>query len=578
MKSINKKKSLSIPNNTHYYQPGITKLKNNVVSPNSYYSGQSKIDGYATRLYYEFKWCQDHDGQTFFYTLTYNDKSIPKYFGQNCFDYNDLRDLLNGAFKKYLLRHFGTTFKYFVSAELGDGAGSRGLHNNPHYHVLFFLRNANDEKYPYKKISVSDFRHCLRLYWQGFDEDYGFVPYQKAKKGICKEGLYCGLVSDYRASVYCAKYVLKDSVLRQHESRIENIFRTRYLRKIYTDPATYEEYWRRVVVPKYNIRKDCTTDDTPSYVFTDSELFHRLVKNAFSTFTTVTDYAFQFILQEKSQDDFKKFCDDLLEERVAEKVKEYRNRYTNKVRISKGVGDYALETEISTTEPAIIIPSKRGFKARPISLYYYRKLFTDCVKDHLGNNCYVLNAKGIEYKVSNLEKRIDKLQNSLLNQFSKLDQSSYEKMYSSDLNTECFIPFSLVNSIKNGQSIPLNELCYRYALYKLVYEGRFYEVDRNGLCEIDPLGDYLRFISPLLGIVPYRAVSFGDFFKKHCEGYLAYNAHPFFQQYSCFFSLCDLITDYSFVKEDDEKEKKAREIADCRRFHKQQEFKRYCNK
>ncbi len=63
-----------------------------------------------------------------------------------------------------LLRKYGTTFKYFVGAQLGDGKGERGFHNNPHYHVLFFLENANNDKFPYKKIDPKDFRHLVRMY------------------------------------------------------------------------------------------------------------------------------------------------------------------------------------------------------------------------------------------------------------------------------------------------------------------------------------------------------------------------------------------------------------------------------
>lgn len=75
-----------------------------------------------------------------------------------------MRDLLTGGFRKQLLRKFGTTFKYFIGAELGDGKGERGMHNNPHYHALFFLEDAHNPKYPYIKILPEQFRHLVRMY------------------------------------------------------------------------------------------------------------------------------------------------------------------------------------------------------------------------------------------------------------------------------------------------------------------------------------------------------------------------------------------------------------------------------
>ena len=161
---LNKKKSITLRNRTNYFNPDTTRVKVHFSSPDSYQSRQQKIEGYENRLYWQFKYCDEHNGQTFFYTLTYNDKSIPNAYGFHCFDYEHLRDLLTGGLRKQLLRKYGTKFKYFIGAELGDGKGSRGMHNNPHYHVLFFLESADNPKHPYKVISPKDFRHFIRMY------------------------------------------------------------------------------------------------------------------------------------------------------------------------------------------------------------------------------------------------------------------------------------------------------------------------------------------------------------------------------------------------------------------------------
>ena len=102
----NQKKPFSIPNRTHYFDPTTTRTTITVSSPFSYNSRRQKIEGYETRLYYQFLWCRDIGGQTFFYTLTYNDKAVPHLHGMNVFDYNDLRDLLTGGFRKMLLREY----------------------------------------------------------------------------------------------------------------------------------------------------------------------------------------------------------------------------------------------------------------------------------------------------------------------------------------------------------------------------------------------------------------------------------------------------------------------------------------
>ena len=219
---VNKKKALRIVNQTKYFNPELSRTHNTIASPYSYQSRQQKIEGYETRLYWQYRYCDEHDGQTFFYTLTYNDRHIPTYYGVPCFDYNDLVDIVfEGAFRKRLLRQYGTKMKYFVGAELGDGKGQRGMHNNPHYHILFFLEDAQNERYPYVKISAEDFRHEVRMAWQGFDEEDGFVDYRKAKKGIAREGENLGKVKDFRACMYVAKYVAKDIKLVRAEGFIK---------------------------------------------------------------------------------------------------------------------------------------------------------------------------------------------------------------------------------------------------------------------------------------------------------------------------------------------------------------------
>ena len=253
MGTVNIKKNIRLKNRTLYFSPG--KDRTHVVfgSSRSYCSVRSKIEGYESRLYWQFKYCQDFGGQTFFYTLTYNNQSIPNHYGTYCFDYEHLRDLLTGGFRKFLLRKFGTSFKYFIGAELGEGKGSRGLHNNPHYHILFFLQSACNPKFAYRKITPIEFRHLVRLYWQGFDEDVtGFRSYKTAKYGAVKEGDNLGLVTDFRAIRYVSKYVTKDLGLVMKEEKIQSFLRYRYRQDLLLEHDVYCRFFHTVIFDKFN--------------------------------------------------------------------------------------------------------------------------------------------------------------------------------------------------------------------------------------------------------------------------------------------------------------------------------------
>ena len=257
---VNPRKPIRLKNPSKYWNRETCKTHVTFSSPNSYQAFKIKQEGYETRLYWQFRYCEDHNGQTFYYTLTYNDKACPKYLGINCFDYEDLRDLLTGGFRKILLRQFGTKFKYFIGAELGDGKGERGLHNNPHYHILFFLEDAKDERFPYHPVSPYYFRHLVRKYWQGFDEDVtGFQDYRTAKYGIAREGDNVGKVTNFRACVYCAKYVTKDAGLKLKECDVERLTRLRLRTELKSSDDFHKYYFDKVIMPfyrtSYNLKK-----------------------------------------------------------------------------------------------------------------------------------------------------------------------------------------------------------------------------------------------------------------------------------------------------------------------------------
>lgn len=595
MLRVNNKKSITLRNRTNYFIPDKDKVKVTFSSPESYQSRQIKIEGYETRLYWQYRYCEEHQGQTFFYTLTYNDAAMPKHFGVNCFDYEDLRDLLTGGFRKQLLRKYGTKFKYFIGAELGDGKGSRGMHNNPHYHILFFLEDAENEKFPYKKISPGDFRHLVRLYWQGFDEATdGYRDYNEAKYGIAKEGENVGKVTDFRACCYVAKYVTKDVKLKANEANVEKKLKFQFRKEFRNTEESYREFFKHVIVPMYNTP---TNPAKTEWCFTEVELIKELLGNDVfgykeGLFTNVVEdmadesylpYVVQIIKNEGLWQKYSDFVDSWISPRVKEGLNEWRNRYCNKCRISQGVGDYAMEHIHNKLNPFIQVPSKRGFKNRPINMYYYRKMFCDVVKGPEGNNLYVLNQDGIDYKVANLPKRMNKLISKCSSYLTLLldNEKLFNEMRNSDINTEVFWTFKeftrKMKFLLKDDNI-LNIL-KRYGEYKLVYEDRFFtyqqqgEIRINDFPPIDVIADYKRFLVPSFYSVSRNDLRLAAFLEDIPEDYLAYSQHPYFSRYIGIFSVLDMCADYFFIQEDNKKQKEAEERAATKRFHNQQRLK-----
>lgn len=601
---VNVKKSIRIQNRTKYFNPDTSRTHVRFSSSYSYQSRQIKVEGYETRLYWQYRYCDENDGQTFFYTLTYNDAHIPRHYGINCFDYEDLRNLLCGGFRKMLLRKYGTIFKYFVGAELGDGKGSRGMHNNPHYHILFFLEPANNPKFPYKKIDPRDFRHLVRLYWQGFDESIdGYRSYNDALYGIAREGDNLGKVSDFRACMYCAKYVCKDVKLKQTEAAVERYVRFKYSKEFRESENTYRDYFHTRIYELYN---SPLNSKHTKWCFSDRELFEFLCPNCLfsdteyielrrrlgippdfmeSMLPSFKEYVPKVLSACNLWDDFFSYIRSLVDLKVHEVLTEYRNRYCNKCRISHGLGDYALNFISDPLNPSIQVPSKKGFKNRPIGMYYYRKLYTDTVKAPNGNNVYILNELGIQYKLYHLPQQIEKLASRAASflDYVRSNSQLFENMRSSDINTEVFYHHSdFLRELKRIlENDSIKNICIRYAEFKLVYEDRFFRVncDRYTNAIIFPsinlYDDYKRFLVPTYYTTHWSDFALIDFLSSDCEGYLSYKEHEYFICYLGIFAVLDMCSDYFFIQKDNKSQIESESRATIKRFHDQQKLKEF---
>ena len=272
---------------------------------------------------------------------------------------------------------------------------------------------------------------------------------------------------------------------------------------------------------------------------------------------------------------FQEYLNSKLDEKVHVALVEYRNRYCNKCRISHGVGDYALEFIEDKMDPYIKIPSKKGFKNRPINMYYYRKLYTEVHKDDTGSNIRVLNQLGIDYKVNRLSSQIQKMSDKVSTYLNLLTPKLFEKMKNSDINTEVFFTYDEykreLNRLLSKSSI--KNILQKYAEYKLVYEDRYFKIDENRdgefgcFPDIDVSGDYRRFLSPAFFSVSRNDIALISFLEELREDWIPYYSHPYFLRYLRIFAVLDLCADYFFIQADDKNQAEAEEKAAIKRFH-----------
>lgn len=365
---------LNIKNNSHYFTP-ISKTNFRLINDKHFVCQQSRQMSYYVRLYYHYKYVDSLCGKVYFYTFTYNNRSLPSYNGVTCFDYRNMDWFLrDSGFDKLLKRRYGYKLQYFISCELGDGKGSRGYANNPHYHVIFFLLPDKSVKHP-QRLSDVTFCHLCRYYWQGnYDRKVNtfvkspFLRPQDYKFGICMPGDDFGRVKSLPALSYCSKYVLKDFNYWDLYHRLRKACYSYILDYFASHPRIckiYKSYLQKYpdkigTIPSEN-------KDVMSFV-------HRIYVNVYK--------------------------------------RTIANRYLPKVRISQGVGSSCVDY-VNPDGVTINIPHKNNIISLNLPMYVYRKLYYNVVKDGVGNNKYVLNQYGIEQKTSQLSKTLTSLFNKV---------------------------------------------------------------------------------------------------------------------------------------------------------------------
>lgn len=518
-----------VKNRTKYFNE-FTRYYNQVPDVNSFSYESSRRDSYYQRLYWEYKYTESLHGATFFYTLTYNNKSIPCFLGKPCFKYEDIRVVTSGRLSKVLLRQYGARLRWFCACESGDGKGKRGFGNNPHYHFIFFVQPVHKDGKPvldgFRCPDCFSFRKLVKEIWQGKE----WIPFQKARFGIAQEGDFCGLVQNADAFSYVCKYVTKDAASVHLLMRVTEYYRNKALSNIYDFEHLYSFYkWQRdlslqkldkyQVFDELNLRSFLALRKNPPVI--DCDLFEWHVRNLVGGSYWLFKY--------------KEWLNDFyVEEYVSYHVSEFKNNYSGKVRCSKSLGEYGLcFVQDLENNPHFKIPKSDKFEVKPLALYYVRKLFYNVeVCPLTGNNLYVLNRRGIDLKVHQLYSKILKFSNTV------------DEFISCVRLNDVSLPDGFNRSSLNHFS---PSVLFRYSVFSLVYRFRHYT--RGSVLGIDVSfsldcieSDYRVFLeNSFYRIEPDDELVFALYLKQH--GCYSFLEHPEFLPYKELFCQLDLLVD-----------------------------------
>lgn len=553
---------------------------NTIANPKTYRAKTTKRDGYASRLFYAYEETRHLGGFTCFLTFTYNDNALKSimtdsenYSGMAAFDYKHLRDtILHGDFYE-AITYNGYEMKYFVGCELGEGKGVRGLNNNPHYHVLLFIRPSVNVRHT---LRPSDILHLAKLSWQGFDENdpaYGFRDYRYAKYGLVSESEQGIEVSGPEACLYVSKYVTKDEPVLELEKKAKRAILQTLLDD--NDRLAYFYY------------------ANPDHIDTIRDYYgiDKVTPSDIERFTQERDDAV-----------------DALASAAASVFRSWRNRFSQKVRISNGLGLTVLFHDKACTKfnkeyinvdpdtmcPYILVPSFNGFKKQPLPLYFYRKVYLgyetyEYIDEKTGekkkNVRYFHKPEGIELKAAGLEKRIERMAAKVTKAIHVYNQMSYEQK--TDLlgcELDEFVP------LLNGEPFETisndTELPRFFAIYELIYKDRYFDpnkrfynndgtfIDGVALC---PLADYISLLTPSLvrsdnGVTPPE-----DLNKHRFSNLLPYSEHETFVGFIDIFNCLRDLVDYIDIQNDIKQAEDALERELTRKLIVKDEISRYYN-
>ena len=549
-----------VKNNTHYLSV-YSLYYNEFPSPNSFCSESSRRQSYMQRLYFEFLDTERLGGQTFFYTLTYNDSSIPTFYGKPCFSYEHIRYVVNGKLSKWLLRNHDCRLRYFVVCETGEGKGKRGLGYNPHYHVIFFVRPNNGNL---NGLTPYVFKSYIEEVWQG---QSGPCDWTKAKFGHCQAGDNIGLVTSVSAFSYVCKYVTKDASQQAYESWLCDQF-TKEVRSLGFNGYFLFSY--------YHYLKNTKEDFSRSAFLTGFKILKYVRwRRYMNKYRNGLDTSYESFLLNHTGTYGKRvysilsnwYFDSYLNSVVKAMYAEYRNKYSAKVRCSKLLGEYGMQFLVEQSNGVKVkINSPKGYQVQCASLYYIRKRYYNIkICPYTGSPLYYLNEDGLRYKCSRLQSDIDSLYSLLCESWSLLSQ-----LHNDTLVSQVFSVFG-----RSDKDI----LLYRYAIYSLVYKYRRYvsldDIKLRSDCDFeDVVADYKFFLSQSSFNLDHEDCTIDEYLLKYPFTFLSFEQHPAFIDYVTDFKPLDDMLDYVSSYRDTERRKSFSFKRDFLKRHKSFKFSR----
>lgn len=446
-----------------------------VSNPALYLSQLDRQRGFLMRNKYELKYCKLKGGVCFFVTFTYNDSSMLRFDGSNYINNISFRKLLVNHLYKAISRKYGCFVRHFSVCELGDGKGSRGVGNNPHFHVLFYVYPGKDFK---SLPSANQFISDCRSFWCGPDYSskhptqyiYGIVSYsRKHSPEVKHEG----------ALSYVCKYVCKDSNFKLQSRQL--------FRKIF-DRLQFcldfaEGHDSRLAYPDFNL--------------TISDFHAQMTKNFMRSFDSSSIESYLDAL-------FAYFYSPLANQDIHYLAKYafrfLRSKMLPKVFISNGLGLYGLDFVRDWNHPKLPISCNKQIKYFPIPLYLYRKKFCDVQKYSTSpgvfNTRYVPNREALDRFYFNFDYFKDKV-NSFIDRLTVLFRDNCT-LHISDINH--FLRSIDITPLTNlDLNSVTSDIINKYVVYMLVYFGRNVSVPLANLVSFDDLlsssfSDYQNFV------------------------------------------------------------------------------------
>lgn len=501
----------NIVNKSNRYNSLTSRSSVDVLDPKSKHYQLAYKSNYYQRLFCESKHALTVGAKVAMFTLTYNDKALPRYRGVAVHDFTHVSSMLV-SLRKHLLNNYNISIRYFVTAEFGEGGethkhelslknreAKRGKNANPHYHGMLYL-------YPNegaKDISITELSYLVKVFWnpnytkvKNKDNTVSYLlpwRYDDLAHGIA--GVDGDWVKDFRASCYTAKYTEKDIL----KNEVDDLVRSRIFAYHY---AEMDSHYNSIVnLKSFFVRElrilsssafdyivnTCNSDFVPLTVFAINERSKRLFRNS-SLLSCYERTEESQVAYNKCSLDIEKWYSLYLRRVYTQNAlleyKDYCKQHKARALASHHLGECGLNY---IRDYSLSVPNNGVVEQKPLGSYLFRKFFYENPsqnKNLNGNPCYIPNQRYIDFKISKLQTNINAYVTKVRSTLEKV--SSCEKLYNSFILPDLCPKFDELKFFITEYEHDFEKL----ALFNLVYKGRRYLGD----AVISPESDYRTFL------------------------------------------------------------------------------------